>query len=202
MSINRNVSYADGMASGRAKSRAGAAASAPVGAEAADRLDDPVEKARRQWAARHPDESGFTVLVSMLRTYSLVLRDLERRLRPLDLTISRFEVLLLLSFTRGERLPVMRLRDLLLVHGSSATYLVDRLVEAGLVAREADPGDRRVSIVHLTDAGRERMEAGVRALTEAGFGPIGLLDEDARRDLSAGLAALRAAAPPRIGEAA
>ena len=100
------------------------------------RIDDPVEKARRQWAARHPDESGFVVLVSLLRTYALVLRDLERRLRPLDLTISRFEVLLLLSFARGGRLPVMRLRDLLLVHGSSATYLVDRLTErAGWRAR-------------------------------------------------------------------
>jgi DNA-binding MarR family transcriptional regulator len=199
MSIYRNNLYAGRVSTGRAKARAGAVAPAPVGAEAADRFDDPVEKARRQWAARHPDESGFTVLVSMLRTYALVLRDLERRLRPLDLTLSRFEVLLLLSFTRGERLPVMRLRDLLLVHGSSATYLVDRLVEAGLVAREADPADRRVSIVRLTDAGRTRTEAGVRALTDAGFGPIGALDEDARRDLSAGLATLRGAAPPRIG---
>ena len=44
-------------------------------------------------------------------------------------------MLLLLSFTREERLPVMRLRDLLLVHGSSATYLVDRLAEAGMVTR-------------------------------------------------------------------
>jgi DNA-binding MarR family transcriptional regulator len=170
------------------------------GTEAADRIDDPVEKARRQWAGRHPDESGFTVLVSLLRTYALVLRDLERRLRPLGLTISRFEVLLLLSFARGGRLPVMRLRDLLLVHGSSATYLVDRLTEAGWVAREADPADRRVSIVRLTAAGRARMEAGVRALTEAGFGPIGALDEDARRELSALLAAVRGAEAPRIGE--
>ncbi len=166
------------------------------------RTEDPVEKARRQWAARHPDESGFTVLVSMLRTYALVLRDLERTLRPLDLTLSRFEVLLLLSFARGEKLPVMRLRDLLLIHGSSATYLVDRLVDAGWVAREADPADRRVSMIRLTDAGRERMEAGVRALADSGFGPIRALDEDARRELSAGLAALRGVPAPRIGEAA
>ena len=164
--------------------------------------DDPVEKARQQWAARHPDESGFVVLVSMLRSYAMVLRDLERTLRPLELTLSRFEVLLLLSFTREERLPVMRLRDLLLIHGSSATYLVDRLAQAGWVAREADPADRRVSIVRLTDAGRERMEAGARALTDSGFGPIAGLDEEGRRELSAQLAALRGAAPPRIGEAA
>ena len=36
---------------------------------------DPVELARRQWAGRHPEASGFTVVVSMLRTYALMLRD-------------------------------------------------------------------------------------------------------------------------------
>lgn len=162
--------------------------------------DDPVEKARRQWSARHPGESGFVALVSLLRTYALTLRELERLLRPLELTLSRFEVLLLLSFTREERLPVMRLRDLLVIHGSSATYLVDRLAAAGWVAREADPADRRRSIVCLTDAGRERVEAGVAALTDAGFGPIDALSEDDRRTLADLLARMRRARPPRIGD--
>lgn len=164
--------------------------------------EDPVEKARRQWSARHPGESGFTVLVSLLRTYSLVLRELERLLKPLDLTLSRFEVLLLLSFTREERLPVMRLRDLLLIHGSSATYLVDRLAAAGLVAREADPGDRRRSIVCLTADGRARVDDGVRALAGAGFGPIDGLGEDERRELAALLARVRGVPTPRIGAGA
>lgn len=177
--------------------RAVAATPPPVDASAGD---DPVEKARRQWVgAGHPDESAFVVLVSMLRSYSLLLRELERALRAVDLTISRFEVLLLLSFTRDERLPIMRLRDLLLVHGSSATYLVDRLVDAGWIERLADPNDRRVSIVHLTGAGREKVEQGVAALAGVGFGAIGPLDEARRRDLSALLADLRGAAPPAIG---
>ncbi|MFN8110056.1 MAG: MarR family transcriptional regulator [Thermoleophilia bacterium] len=171
-------------------------------AERMDQATDPVELARAQWAARHDGESGFTVLVSMLRSYATVLRDIERLLKPLDLTLSRFEVLLLLSFTRNERLPVMRLRDLLLIHGSSATYLVDRLVEAGWVAREADPTDRRVSIVQLTAAGRRRCTEGVRALVDAGFGPIAGLDDAELRDLSRLLARLRGADAPRIGAGA
>lgn len=165
--------------------------------------DDPVEKARRQWvAAGNPDESGFVVLVSMLRTYALVMRETERALRPLGLTLSRFEVLLLLSFSRDERLPIMRLRDLLLIHGSSATYLVDRLVREGWLEREADPRDRRVSIVHLTPEGRERMRDGVRALAAIGFGSVADMGEDDRRTLSALLAALRGSAPPRLGDPA
>lgn len=160
-------------------------------------VDDPVERARQQWAARHGDESSFVVVVSMLRTYALMMRELERALKPVGLTLSRFEVLLLLSFTREERLPVMRLRDLLLIHGSSATYLVDRLVATGWLERESDPGDRRVSLVHLTDAGRVAVQAGVDALRAAGFGPVGGMNEGDRRALSTLLAAMRGVAPPR-----
>lgn len=163
-------------------------------------VDDPVEKARRQWvAADHPDESGFVTLVSLLRTYSLLVREIEGILRTVGVTLSRFEVLLLLSFAREQRLPIMRLRDLLLVHGSSATYLVDRLVDAGLLEREADPNDRRVSIIHLTKAGHERVAAGVAALAEAGFAQIGDLGEDDRCALAALLAQLRGAQAPSIG---
>lgn len=161
---------------------------------------DPVEKARRQWVgAGHGDESAFVALVSMLRGYSVLMRRVEAALRPLGLTLSRFEVLLLLSFSRGERLPVMRLRDLLLIHGSSATYLVDRLVAAGLLEREADPGDRRVSLVHLTAAGRKRMQEGVEALRRAGFGGMDSLSEHDRRELAELLARLRGAEAPALG---
>ena len=162
-------------------------------------MDDPVEKARRQWVASgKPDESGFTVVVSMLRTYGLMIRELERVLKPLDLTLSRYEVLLLLSFTKDERLPIMRLRDLLMIHGSSATYLVDKLVETGWLERQSDPSDRRVSMVHLTASGRRQMEKGTKALAAAGFGPVGAMGEDDRRSLAALLAAMRGVEPPAI----
>lgn len=165
--------------------------------------DDPVEKARRNWVrAGNPDESGFVVLVSMLRSYGILVRELEAALRPAGVTLSRLEVLLLLSFSRDRRLPTMRLGDLLMIRGSSATYLVDKLEEQGLVERHADPADRRVSIVALTDAGLERLGEGVRALADAGFGPIGAMGEDDRRALADQLAVLRGAGAPAIGAAA
>jgi len=161
--------------------------------------DDPVEKARRQWVASgKPDESGFTVVVSMLRTYGLMIRELERALKPVGLTLSRYEVLLLLSFTKDARLPIMRLRDLLMIHGSSATYLVDKLVDAGWIERQADPTDRRVSIVQLTPAGRRQMEKGTTALVATGFGAVGDLSDTERRALAALLAAMRGAESPDI----
>ena len=163
--------------------------------EAAARVDDPVEEAARQWALRYPDPEGFRALVSLVRGYSATVREVEAVLRPLGLNISRFEVLLLLSFRRSGALPMMRIRDLLLVHGSSVTYLVNRLEEAGLVERAADPDDGRVSLVRLTDAGRERIDRAARELAAAGFGSFAALDDGELGRLSGLLGALRRETP-------
>ena len=141
---------------------------------------DPVEQAVRHWHERYPEAgaNGFRALTSLVRTYGVVTRTIESVLRPLELTLSRFEVLLLLSFTRSGAVPIMRLRDLLMIHGSSVTYLVDRLEEAGWVARESDHTDRRVSLVRLTDAGREVVDRASALLVECEFGLFGALGEE------------------------
>ena len=154
---------------------------------------DPVEAAVRHWHERYPEVpgTGFRALTSLVRTYGVVMRTIETLLRPLELTLSRYEVLLLLSFTRTGSVPIMRLRDLLMIHGSSVTYLVDRLEEAGWVAREPDPSDRRVSLVRLTDAGRERVDRASALLVEREFGLFSALDDDRQELFSDLLAELR-----------
>jgi DNA-binding MarR family transcriptional regulator len=152
---------------------------------------DPVEEAAARWAERYPGAAGFRALSSLVRGYSATAREVEAVLRPLGLNLSRFELLLLLSFSRSGALPTMRIRDLLMVHGSSVTYLVDRMSEAGLVAREADPADRRVSLVRLTDAGREAIDAAAPLVAAGGFGPLGALGDDDLDDLSSLLGRLR-----------
>jgi len=162
------------------------------------RARDPVDEATRQWAERYADASGFRGLVSLIRTYGTVIRSVETQLRPFGLNLSRYEVLLLLSFTRAGRLPAMRLRDLLMVHGSSVTYLVDRLEEAGFVAREADPDDGRVALVCITDAGRAVVEKASNRLVEFEFGALGELSESERELLSELLANLRNGEVPGV----
>jgi DNA-binding MarR family transcriptional regulator len=160
---------------------------------------DPVDEATRHWAQRYEEAPRFRALTSLIRTYSAAVRAIEALLRPLGLTLSRFEILLVLSFARGGALPIMRLRDVLMIHGSSVTYLVDRLVAAGLVARESQPADRRVSLVRVTEAGRELVERASRLLAEHGFGPFAALDEDRLEHLSNLLAELRADGGRRAG---
>jgi DNA-binding MarR family transcriptional regulator len=56
------------------------------------------------------------------------------------------------------------------VAGPTMTPIVDALVRDGLVVRESQPGDRRVSRLTATAAGRELMERGrarrIRSLAE------------------------------------
>jgi DNA-binding MarR family transcriptional regulator len=146
------------------------------------RARDPVEEAVRHWRERYPDTERFRALTSLVRAYSVALRGVEAVLRPLDLNLSRFEILLVLSFSRRGALPIMRLRDALMIHGSSVTYLVDRLEKAGLVTREPDTDDRRVTRVRLTDAGRETVERACALLVAGEFGPFAGMEEE-RLDL-------------------
>ena len=70
------------------------------------------------------------------------------------------------------------------VEPSSMCRMIDRLERDGLVERRRDPGDRRSTRVHLTDAGREAAHRGVddaRALDEEIFGE---LSDDERATLA------------------
>lgn len=141
------------------------------------RTRDPVEEAARHWSERYPDAPRFRALTSLVRGYGVALRGAEALLRPLELNLSRFEILLVLSFSRRGELRISRLRDALMMHGSSVTYLVDRLELVGLVVRVPDARDRRVVRVRLTDRGREVTEHACRALVEGGFGPLAGIDQ-------------------------
>jgi DNA-binding MarR family transcriptional regulator len=77
----------------------------------------------------------------------------------------------------------LRLSDLsdhLHIAARSTTEVVDALEERGLVERQADPGDRRATLVVLTDAGRQ-VTADVQASRSAGadrlFGSLSPTDQ-------------------------
>ena len=55
-------------------------------------------------------------------------------------------------------MPVHEIAECVDLSIATAGRTVDRLVQAGLVDRREDPGDRRVKLVTLTDQGRETVE--------------------------------------------
>ncbi|MBD0841466.1 MarR family winged helix-turn-helix transcriptional regulator [Streptomyces sp. TRM68416] len=71
-------------------------------------------------------------------------------------TLAQFRMLVVLS-TRGAT-KLVALADLLQVAPSTAMRMVDRLITAGLADRQANPDDRRETLLRLTDEGRRTVE--------------------------------------------
>ena len=71
------------------------------------------------------------------------------------LTRPKFDILRRLLEAEGYRSRTQELARALLYSSGSATKVIDRLVERGLVERSAHDADRRVVFVSLTPAGLE-----------------------------------------------
>jgi DNA-binding MarR family transcriptional regulator len=81
------------------------------------------------------------------------------------LTSAQYQLLLVVKTAasgEGEEFPAIAAR--LGIARSTATELVRRVEEAGLVERRLHPHDRRALLVGLTARGADRLEAAVRAL--------------------------------------
>jgi len=102
----------------------------------------------------------FTAWRTFLHSHSLVVSRVERRLEAsLGLPFTWYDVLFQLSEAPDRRLRMHELAEAVLLSRSGLTRTIDRIEAAGLVARQAIPGDRRSLHVVLTDAGRERLAA-------------------------------------------
>ena len=80
----------------------------------------------------------------------LVRRRFDAKARSLGVSRAQWQVLFALS--RNEGINQTGLADYLEVETITLCRMVDRLAEAGLVERRADPADRRAWRLHLTPA--------------------------------------------------
>ncbi len=96
----------------------------------------------------------------MLRTYTLLQRELEQRLEARDgLQNSSYEVLMHLSDAPDGRMRLSDLAELAILSRSGLTRLIDRLEREGQVERERCPEDARGYYAVLTAEGRARVDA-------------------------------------------
>jgi DNA-binding MarR family transcriptional regulator len=122
----------------------------------APRPFDPIAEARRQWIAHGWEDAadGMAAITSVTRAQQLLQARVDEVLRPFELTFARYELLMLLYFTRHGSIPVTKASVRLQVHPTSVTNLVDRLEAAKLVRRKQHPTDRRGVLVEITASGR------------------------------------------------
>ncbi|MTV25868.1 MarR family transcriptional regulator [Nitriliruptoraceae bacterium ZYF776] len=116
----------------------------------------------------------MAAVTSIMRAQQILLARVDEELRPFELTLARFELLMLLHFSREGALPMGTIGRRLQVHPTSVTSAVDRLERQELVRREPHPTDRRTKLVSLTDAGRDRVLAAVEVLNGSVFADPGL----------------------------
>ena len=151
---------------------------------------DPIERAAAIWQRRFGAARAMAAVTSVMRAHQILLSELDTLLRPFELTFARYEALVLLSFSRTGALPLRLIGERLMVHPTSVTNTINRLEQAGLVARRPNPQDRRGTLAAITPAGREVVQAATAVLMSADFG-LGGYDDAELDDLFGLLRSLR-----------
>jgi len=121
--------------------------------------------------SRQLDPLELAAWRGMLFAYRNMTTAIDERLeREHDLSLSSYEVLLLLSSAPERSMRMGQLAEGLLLSRSGLTRLIDRMVARGLVERHTCSEDRRGTWARLTDAGaakfRQARPANLAAIRE------------------------------------
>jgi DNA-binding MarR family transcriptional regulator len=152
---------------------------------------DPIDRAGVLWEKHVGDASSMRVATSIMRVQQLLIAEFDGVLKPLELSFARYEVLRLVSFSREGRLPLSIIGQRLMVHPTSVTNAIDRLVESGFVERTPDDADRRRVYASLTADGKRVLRRATKALMAIDFG-LEVLSASDRESLFKVLRAVRA----------
>jgi DNA-binding MarR family transcriptional regulator len=105
----------------------------------------------------HTDTAAWAAL---LRVHAALVPALDQELQAAQgLPLTWYDVLLELNAAPDRRLTMGELGGLAVISRSRVSRVVDELVRAGLVTRQANPADRRSAYAVITDAGRRRLRA-------------------------------------------
>jgi DNA-binding MarR family transcriptional regulator len=123
---------------------------------------DGVDLILEQWRRERPEVDSSPIAV--VGRISRLARELEQRLEPVyrehGLEGGWYDVLATLRRSGPPyTLRPSELTGALMLTSSGTTKRLDRLEQAGLIARAPDPHDRRGTLIRLTAAGRKRVDA-------------------------------------------
>lgn len=137
----------------------------------ADLPFDPIAEAKRHWIDHGwgAAADGMAFVTSVMRVQQILNVEVDRVLRPLGLSFARYEVLMLLHFSRRAELPLGKIGARLQVRPGAVTNAVDRLEADGLVARRPHPVDGRTTLAVLSAKGRRLAVRATTALNRGVF---------------------------------
>jgi DNA-binding MarR family transcriptional regulator len=149
---------------------------------------DGVDAIVEQWRTERPDLDPSPI--GIVGRVSRLARKLEARLEPVykahGLEPGWHDVLATLRRSGPDhRLRPTDLTNATMLTSSGTTKRLDKLEHEGLIRREADPNDRRGTLITLTDAGRELIDSVTAAHLANEAQLISALDADERAALAA-----------------
>lgn len=116
--------------------------------------------------------------LNIVRTAAVLADAFEQMLKPAGITGAQYNVLRILRGAEGDGLCRNELRDRLLTRMPDVTRLLDRMEEAGLVARARDAEDRRLVTTRITARGRRVVDELDAAVAKEHRRRLGHLDAD------------------------
>jgi DNA-binding MarR family transcriptional regulator len=121
---------------------------------------DGVDLIIEQWQRERPELDSSPI--GVIGRISRLAREIEARLEPVyrehGLEPGWHDVLATLRRSGGTLRPT-DLTNASMLTSSGTTKRLDKLEQAGLIAREPDPDDRRGTLISLTAAGRRLIDA-------------------------------------------
>src|SRR3974390_1886335 len=140
---------------------------------------DPVAEARGGWTSKGWDEAatGMATVTSIMRAHQLFLAQANEVLRPLDLTVARYEVLAWLAWNAEcGSLSLSQIGERLQVTPATVTSAIDRLEADDLVRRVPHPNDARSTLAEITARGRRTVAAATAELNGKVFETVQLTE--------------------------
>jgi DNA-binding MarR family transcriptional regulator len=148
---------------------------------------DPVDAILAQWGRERPDldASPMGAIGRMARLSKHLERSMQATVSEFGLNPGEFDVLATLRRAgQPHRLTPTELFNAMMVSSGTMTHRLDGLEQAGLVKRIPDPGDRRGTLIELTDKGLNLIEPAVEAHVANAHRMLSGLEESERTALA------------------
>ncbi len=132
--------------------------------------------------------------LNLQRTADILMRGLERQLKPTGLTQTQYNVLRILRGAGRDGLLCREIGERMVTHDPDTTRLLDRLEARGLATRSRLEADRRAIRTRITSAGLALLRKLDRPVAELHARQLGHLGDQKIKELIALLEQARAKA--------
>lgn len=100
-----------------------------------------------------------TLIYGLASVYLQSYKELSDYLKPFNLTLAKFNALMVIKHQGEEKgLSQVEIGKLLIVTASNITRLIDKLEKEKFIERVSQKGDRRVNLVRITQKGADLLE--------------------------------------------